>query len=215
MRPLALGVMASGRGSNLRSILEAIRRGELDAEVRMVVSDVEDCGALRIAEDAGVPGRYLPPGKYRTRLTDEAERTYVQVLREHGVEVVALAGFMRMLHETFLRAFAGRILNIHPSLLPSFAGLRGQKQALEYGVKIAGCTVHFVNEGMDTGPIIAQRAVRVEEDDTVDTLSARILEQEHGLYPEALQLVAEGRLKVEGRRVHVLSPETTQGGGPA
>lgn len=200
---LALGVLASGRGSNLGAILEAIRDGRLSAEVKVVLSDVEGCGALEIAKAHGVPAEYVAPGTFRTRLSDEAERRYVEVLRQHGVEVVALAGFMRMLHKTLLGAFRGRILNIHPSLLPSFPGLNAQRQALEHGVKVAGCTVHFVNEGMDEGPIIGQRAVRVEEGDTAETLAARILVEEHKLYAEVLQLMAEGKLSLERRRVHI------------
>ncbi len=202
--PLALGVLASGRGSNLGAILDAVKAGSLSADVRVVLSDVEGAPALDLARAAGVPALCPPTGKFRTRLSDEAERAWVDALKEHGVEVVVLAGFMRMLHGTFLSAFRGRIVNIHPSLLPSFPGLHAQRQALEYGAKVAGCTVHLVDAGMDQGPIIGQRAVRVEEDDTEETLTARILEEEHRLYPEALQILAEGRLRVEGRRVRVL-----------
>jgi len=208
---LPVGVLASGRGSNLDAILEAIESGRLAAEVRVVLSDVKGAGALEIAREAGVPALHLPTGKFKTRLSDGAEREWGEVLRGHGVKVVALAGFMRMLHGTFLSAFPGGIVNIHPSLLPSFPGLHGQRQALEHGAKVAGCTVHFVNEGMDQGPIIGQRAVRVEEGDTEETLSARILEQEHRLYPEALQLLAEGRLRIEGRRVRITNPKELAG----
>ncbi|MCK4546288.1 MAG: phosphoribosylglycinamide formyltransferase [Candidatus Eisenbacteria sp.] len=205
--PLALGILVSGRGSNMEAVLDAIGAGQLDAEVRVVLSDVESAPALRTALSRGVPALHIPTGKYRTRLSDEAEKEWVRVLREHGVEVIALAGFMRMIHETILSAFAGRIVNIHPALLPAFPGLHGQRQALDYGAKVAGCTVHFVNEGMDTGPIIGQRVVRVEADDTEQSLSARILEQEHELYPECLQLLAEGRLRIDGRRVRILSAQ--------
>jgi phosphoribosylglycinamide formyltransferase-1 len=211
-RPLPLGILASGRGSNMEAILRAIQTGRLDAEVRVVLSDVETAKALETARSFGVPAHCLPTGKYKTRLSDEAEQEWVRVLKEHGVEVIALAGFMRMIHETILRAFPSRIVNIHPSLLPAFPGLHGQRQALEYGCKVAGCTVHFVNEGMDTGPIIGQRTVVVEEGDTEDSLSARVLEQEHRLYPECLQLLAEGRLQIEGRRVHVLNPQDASRG---
>jgi phosphoribosylglycinamide formyltransferase-1 len=211
-KPLPLGILASGRGSNMEAILIAIQDGRLDAEVQVVLSDVETAPALKTARSFGVPALCLPTGKYRTRLSDDAEQEWVRVLKEHGVEVIALAGFMRMIHETILRAFSGRIVNIHPSLLPAFPGLHGQRQALEYGCRVAGCTVHFVNEGMDTGPIIGQRTVRVEEDDTEESLGARILEQEHQLYPECLQLLAEGRLRVEGRRVRVLGPQDASRG---
>jgi phosphoribosylglycinamide formyltransferase-1 len=211
---LRLGVLASGRGSNLAAILGAIRSGGLRAEVRVVLSDVPDAPALGIARAAGVPAFFLPPGDYRSRLSDEAEARWVSVLRDHGVEIVALAGFMRMLHRSFLCAFDGRIVNIHPSLLPAFAGLHAQRQALEHGVKVAGCTVHFVTEGMDAGPIIGQRAVEVLEGDTEETLAARILEEEHELYPEALELLAEGRVVLEGRRVRILSPGEGARRGP-
>ena len=212
-RRLPVGVLASGRGSNLAAILEAIESDRLDVEVRVVLSDVERAPALGLARARGIRAYPLPTGGFKTRLSDEAEREWVKVLRDHGVKVVVLAGFMRMLHRTFLSAFRDRIVNIHPSLLPAFGGLHGQRQALEYGVKVAGCTVHFVNEGMDQGPIIGQRAVRVEEHDTEESLSARILEEEHRLYPEALKILAEGRFRIEGRRVHITAPGQRAGGG--
>ncbi len=215
IRPLALGVLASGRGSNLGAILEAVESRRLSAEVKVVLSDVEGAAALDIARAAGIVALHLPTGKFRTRLSDEAEREWVEVLRRHDVRVVALAGFMRMLHGTFLSGFPQGIVNIHPSLLPSFPGLHAQRQALEHGVKVAGCTVHFVTEGMDQGPIIGQRAVPVEESDTEETLSARILEQEHRLYPDALQLLAMGRLRIEGRRVRILNGRGPVGEGRA
>ena len=208
-----LGVLASGRGSNLGAIRRAIESGRLRAELKVVLSDVEDAAALDIARAAGVPAFCLPTGKFRTRLSDDAEREWVEVLRRHDARVVVLAGFMRMLHATFLSAFPQAIVNIHPSLLPSFPGLHAQRQALEHGVKVAGCTVHYVTAGMDQGPIIGQRAVPVLEEDTEESLSARILEQEHQLYPEALQLMAEGRLRVEGRRVQVLGGGNLTGMG--
>jgi phosphoribosylglycinamide formyltransferase-1 len=208
MGKLKVGVLASGRGSNLQSIIDRSLAGEIDVEVAVVVSDVEDAYALERARQAGIPAVHVPPGRFKTKLTPEAERDYISVLDEHGVELVALAGFMRLLHDDFLGRYAGRVVNIHPALLPSFPGLHGPKQAVDYGVKWSGATVHFVDAGVDTGPIIVQAAVPVMDDDTEETLAARILEQEHRIYPEALQLIAEGKLRVEGRVVR-----TKEGGG--
>jgi phosphoribosylglycinamide formyltransferase-1 len=198
---LRVGVLASGRGSNLQAIIDSSLEGRIDVEVAVVISDVEDAFALERAREAGIPAVHVPPGKFRTKLTPESEQRCVEVLEEHDVEVVALAGFMRILHDDFLNRYAGRVVNIHPALLPSFPGLHGQRQALDYGVKWSGATVHFVDAGIDTGPIILQAAVPVLDDDTEDTLAARILEQEHRIYPEALQLLAKRKLRVEGRRV--------------
>jgi phosphoribosylglycinamide formyltransferase-1 len=198
---LKVGVLASGRGSNLQAIIDRSLAGEIDVEVALVLSDVPDAHALTRARAAGIPALHVPPGRFRTKLTPEAEARYVEVLEEHGVEIVALAGFMRILHDDFLLRYAGRVVNVHPALLPSFPGLHGPGQALSYGVKWSGATVHFVDAGVDTGPIILQAAVPVMDDDTEETLAARILEQEHRIYPEALQIIAEGRLSVEGRTV--------------
>jgi phosphoribosylglycinamide formyltransferase-1 len=203
VKKLRVGVLASGRGSNLQAIIDRSLAGDIDVEVAVVISDVPDAYALERAREAGIPAVHVPPGKFRTKLTPEAEADYVATLEEHGVEVVALAGFMRILHDDFLSRYEGRVVNIHPALLPSFPGLHGPKQAVEYGVKWSGATVHFVDAGVDTGPIIRQAAVPVMDDDTEETLAARILEQEHRIYPEALQLLAEGRLSVAGRRVLV------------
>jgi len=203
---MKVGVLASGRGSNLAAIVDAARSGSLDAEVAVVLSDVPDSAALGRARDAGIPALYRDPGRFRTKLTPEAEAQYAEVLAEHGVQVVALAGFMRILHDVFLDRFAGRVVNIHPSLLPSFPGLHAQEQALAYGVRYAGATVHFVDAGVDAGPVILQAVVPVLPDDSAESLSARILEQEHRIYPEALQLIAEGRVVVQGRRVRILPP---------
>lgn len=200
MKELRVGVLASGNGSNLQAILDASRSGAIDVEVVVVVSDVEGARALERARRAGVPALHIPPGPRRTRLSREAEALYAEALESHGVDLVALAGFMRVLHDDFLRRFNGRIVNIHPSLLPSFPGLDAQRQALEYGVKWTGATVHFVDAGVDTGPIIIQAAVPVSPDDTKETLAARVLEEEHRIYPRALQLIAEGRVRLEGRR---------------
>ena len=204
MKRLRVGVLASGRGSNLQAIIDRSKAGEIDVEVAVVVSDVPDSHALERAREAGIPAVYGPPGPFRTKLTPEAETEYAAALEGFGVQLVALAGFMRILHATFLDRFAGRVVNIHPSLLPSFPGLRAQQQALDYGVKWSGATVHFVNAGVDAGPVILQAAVPVQDGDTAESLAARILREEHRIYPEALQLIVEGRVVVEGRRVRIL-----------
>lgn len=198
---LTVGVLASGRGSNLRSIIRATAEGRVPARVVVVISNVSTAGALEIARENGIEAVCVDPKNHPDRRTYDA--ALVEVLRSHGVELVALAGYMRLVGPAFLEAFPGRVLNIHPSLLPAFPGLNAQKKALEHGVKVAGCSVFFVDEGTDTGPIIIQAAVPVHEDDTVETLSDRILAEEHRIYPEAIRLFAEGRLRVEGRRVRV------------
>lgn len=199
---LKIGVLVSGNGSNLQAIIDRIEAGELQAEISIVISDREDAYALKRAARHGIENMYIDPGKFREKR--EYEGKLVQVLKERGVELVIMAGFMRLLGPYFIREFHQRVMNIHPSLLPSFPGLRPQLQALEHGVKVSGCTVHFVDEGMDTGPIILQGAVPVYDDDTEETLSARILEKEHQIYPEAIKLYSEGRLKIEGRKVRIL-----------
>jgi phosphoribosylglycinamide formyltransferase-1 len=196
-----LGILASGRGSNCEAILRAARSGALAGRVGIVLSDRPDAPVLAKAEAMGVSARFLDPGRKGARLSPEAEAAYVEVLRGAGAEWVALAGFMRIIGKPLLEAYAGRILNIHPSLLPAFPGLNAQAQALDYGVKMAGCTVHFVNEGVDTGPILVQNAVPVREGDTAASLSARILAEEHVAYVKALNLVFSGRYRLEGRRV--------------
>ena len=202
---IRVGILGSGRGSNARCILEACERGDIPAEVAIVLSDVENAKILDRARQFGVPAKFIPPGKFKTRLEPDVEREYVKTLRDARVELVALAGFMRMLKSEFLNAFPNSVLNIHPALLPAFPGLESWKQAIDYGVKVAGCTVHFVNEGMDTGPVILQAAVPVLENDTAETLHARIQEQEHRLYPQAIRLFAERKLKIEGSRVRILA----------
>ena len=204
MPRIKVGVLASGRGSNLQAIIDASEAGEVDADVVVVISDNEEAVALERARTHGIDAVYIAPGKFKTKMEPEIEQRIVECLREHGVDLVCLAGYMRVVHETLLNAFAGRIINIHPALLPSFPGLHGQRQALDYGVKWTGCTVHFVNADVDCGAIIIQAVVPVEEDDTEESLAARILEQEHRIYPQAVQLFADGRLKPEGRRVRVL-----------
>jgi phosphoribosylglycinamide formyltransferase-1 len=199
--PLALGVLASGRGSNLQAILDAVAAGRIDVTVRAVVSDVADAFALERARRAGVPAVFVDPKGPGGKAGFEGR--VVERLREHGVAAVALAGYMRVCGPVLLAAFPGRIVNIHPSLLPSFPGLHVQQAALEHGARFSGCTVHFVDAGVDTGPIIAQAVVPVLDGDTEETLAARILRQEHRVFPLALQLLAQGRLRVVGRRVLV------------
>lgn len=213
MKKLRVGVLASGRGSNLQAIIDRSIDGDIDVELAVVLSDVADAQALERARRAGVPAVHIPAGRFKTKLEPEIEARYVEELEGHGVEVIALAGFMRILHDEFLERYAGRIVNVHPSLLPSFPGLRAQTQAFEYGVKWSGATVHFVDAGVDTGPIILQAAVQVRDDDTPDTLAARILDEEHRIYPEALQLLAEGRVRIEGRRVLIDPPSGAREGG--
>ena len=186
MKRLALGILGSGAGSNCRAILEQIRAGKLDAEARIVIADVFDAGILDVAREFGVPNVYLPPGKFRTRLEPNVEMEMVRLLRVEGVELVALAGFMRVLKEPMLGAFPRRIINIHPSLLPKFPGIESWKQALEAGEKITGCSVHYVDAGIDRGEIIAQRKVPVLPGDTPESLHARIQIAEHALYPEVI-----------------------------
>lgn len=204
--PLRLGVLVSGRGSNLQSILDAIAAGRLAAVAQVVVSDREDAGALERARRAGVPALAIDPGRYRTRLDDAAEAEIVRILRAHQVELVVLAGFMRVLHAAVLEAFSGAIINIHPSLLPAFPGIDAQRQALEYGVKVTGCTVHFVDDAVDQGPIIGQRAVPVLPNDTRDQLAERILAEEHRLLVDVLGHLAAGGVEREGRRVWIGDP---------
>ena len=197
--PLGLGVLASGRGSNLQAILEACARPGFPARVVVVVADRERAPALEHARQHRVPAIWLNPKDFGDRAAyDEALR---RLLDEHRVGLVCLAGFMRILTPGLVRAYAGRIVNVHPSLLPAFPGLAAQRQALEHGVRVAGATVHFVDDGVDTGPIILQASVPVHPDDTEETLSARILLEEHRLYPEAIRLFAEGRLTLAGRKV--------------
>jgi phosphoribosylglycinamide formyltransferase-1 len=191
MTKLALGILGSGKGSNCRAVLEQISSGILGAEARLVVSDVFDAGILDIAREFGVANVYLPPGKFRTRLEPNVEMELVRLLKEAGVELVVLAGFMRLLKEPMLEAYPGRIINIHPSLLPKFPGIESWKQALEAGEKITGCSVHYVDAGIDSGEIIAQRKVLVLPGDTPESLHARIQVAERALYPEVIARFCE------------------------
>jgi phosphoribosylglycinamide formyltransferase 1 len=192
---IVLGVLVSGSGTNLQAILDAIRQGTLEARVAVVVSNVPDAGAIERARTAGVETVVIDHRGFADRAAFDA--AVVRVLRERGVELVVLAGFMRMLTPVLLDAFPMRVVNVHPALLPAFPGIRGQRQALDYGVRVAGCTVHFVDGGTDTGPIIAQAAVPVNDDDDAATLTARILEKEHELLPRVLGWIAQGRVSVE------------------
>ncbi len=196
---LRLGVLGSGQGSNFVALAEAIDSGAVPARVALVLSDVADAGILRHAAERSIPAQHLPPGPFRTKLDEAAEAACLNALREARVDLVVLAGFMRILKGELLRAFEGRVINIHPSLLPSFPGLAAWKQALDYGVKVTGCTVHFVDQGVDTGPIIGQRAVPVLEGDTPETLHARIQAAERELYPAVVAALARGEIKVRGR----------------
>jgi phosphoribosylglycinamide formyltransferase-1 len=193
-----LGILLSGRGSNFEAIADNVARGAIDAEIAIVISNRAEAPGLEAARRRGLPAVSLPSkGLDRTVY----ESLLAAELNRHAVDLVCLAGYMRLLSAGFIREFAGRVLNIHPSLLPSFPGLDAQHQALEHGVKVTGCTVHFVDEYLDAGPILIQAAVPVLDDDTVEDLSARILQQEHRIYSEAIQMVLSGRLRVEGRRV--------------
>ncbi|MEA3492912.1 MAG: phosphoribosylglycinamide formyltransferase [Candidatus Margulisiibacteriota bacterium] len=202
MKMINIGMLISGKGSNLQAIIDASERGNVPAKVAMVISNKPNAFGLERAKKHGIPTAVFEPKKFQDKNTYELE--IVKVLKQHKVDLVCLAGYMRIAGEVLLEHFQGKLLNIHPALLPSFPGLHVQKAALEHGVKISGATVHFVDEGCDTGPIVIQAAVPVLENDTEETLSARILEQEHRIYPQAIKLFAEGKLKIEGRKVRVL-----------
>lgn len=195
-----LGVLGSARGSNMAAMADACKAGQMPAEVAVVLSDVADAGILARAKERGIRGEFIAPGGFRTKLDEEAERAYVSALQQARVDLVVLAGFMRILQGDFLRAFPQRVVNIHPALLPSFPGLEAWKQALDHGVKVTGCTVHFVDQGIDTGPIIAQQTVPVQDNDTPATLHARIQEAERALYPRAVAALLQGKVVVQGRR---------------
>ena len=194
-------MLGSGKGSNFVALAEACAAGRIPGEVAMVLSDVADAGILKRAEAQGIPAHFIAPGKFRTKLDEEAEQAFVEALRAANVDLIALAGFMRVLKGDFLKAFEGRIVNIHPSLLPCFPGLAAWKQALDYGVKVTGCSVHFVDAGVDSGPIIAQQTVPVLDDDTAETLHQRIQAAEHELYPRCVAAIARREIAVDGRRV--------------
>ena len=192
-----LGILISGRGSNMVAILDAIRDGRLDAEAAAVISNVESAPGLLKARELGVETLFI---SHRGRTREEHDTELIAQLQKRGVTLVCLAGYMRLISPLFVRSFHNRLLNIHPSLLPAFPGLDSQRQALEHGVKVTGCTVHLVDEELDHGPIVMQCAVEVRQDDSVESLSARILEQEHRVYPQAIARVLSGDFRVEGRR---------------
>ena len=198
-----VAILASGRGSNMAALVTAMREGKIKADPALVLSNNPGAAGLSRARQWGIPTEVLDHRQLRPR--EAHERAVLDTLARYQVDLVCLAGYMRLLGKTFVHAYQHRMMNIHPSLLPAFPGLDAQAQALLYGAKMAGCTVHFVDEVPDGGPIILQAAVPVLEDDTEETLSARILEQEHRIYPEAVALFFDGRLKVDGRRVHVLA----------
>lgn len=206
-RKYRVGVLGSGKGSNMVAIADACAAGTVPAEIAVVLSDVPEAGILAHARARNLPARYLDPGKFRTKLDEAAERAYVSALQEAQVDLVVLAGFMRILKGDFLRAFPQRVINIHPSLLPSFPGLEAWKQALDYGVKHTGCTVHFVDQGVDTGPIIGQETVPILNDDTAATLHERIQQAERRLYPAVVAALAQGRVSVIGRRTFIKTGE--------
>jgi phosphoribosylglycinamide formyltransferase-1 len=200
-RKFRVGVLGSGKGSNFVAVADACASGRVPAEIAIVLSDVQSSGILAHARERNVSAQFIEPGKFRTKLDDNAERAFVDELLRAKVDLIALAGFMRVLKGEFLRTFEGRIINIHPSLLPSFPGLEAWKQVLDYGVKVTGCTVHFVDAGVDSGPIIAQQTVPVLDSDSAETLHQRIQLAEHELYPKCVAAIARGEISIQGRRV--------------
>lgn len=204
-KKVRIGVLASGRGSNLQAIIDAIEAGKVDAKIVLVLSNKKDAVALERARKHGLTDVFLDPKPFAGRpdSREAYDRAVLDVLRKHDVDLVLLAGYMKIVTPVLVKAYENRMMNIHPSLLPSFPGLDAQKKALEYGVQLSGCTVHFVTDGVDEGPIIIQAAVPILEGDTPEALAARILVEEHKIYPKAVQLYAEGRLKVDGRIVRI------------
>lgn len=194
-------MLGSGQGSNFTALADAVAAGRIPAEIAIVLSDVETAGILARARERKLPAHFIPPGQFRTKLDEAAERAFVAALQAARVDLVVLAGFMRVLKGDFLRAFEGRIVNIHPSLLPSFPGLEAWKQALDHGVKVTGCTVHFVDAGVDAGAIIGQQTVPVRDDDTAESLHQRIHAAEHELFPRCVAALARREISVSGRRV--------------
>ena len=204
MKPkLGIGVLVSGSGSNLQSIIDRMEKGCLDAEIKMVISNNPDAYALERCRKHHIPAVVVRHQDFRTR--EDFDRQMIDVFKSHQVDLVVMAGFMRVLTPLFLNAFSMKIMNIHPALLPAFPGTHVQQKAIDYGVKFSGCTVHFADEGVDTGPVIIQAVVPVLVDDTADTLAARILKEEHRIYPQAIQFYAEGRIQINGRNVFILN----------
>ncbi|MEO0293780.1 MAG: phosphoribosylglycinamide formyltransferase [candidate division WOR-3 bacterium] len=204
--PCKVGVLVSGRGSNLQAIIDKSQKGEIDAKVVVVISDNPEAYALERAKKAGIKSYYIDPETEKPVLVGKAEDKYIEILRENEVDLVCLAGFMRIVKTKLISEFKWRMMNIHPSLLPSFKGLNAQKKALDYGVRFSGATVHFVTEDVDGGPIILQAVVPVYQDDTVETLSERILKEEHRIYPEAIDLFSKNKLRIENNKVFILEP---------
>lgn len=200
---LKLAIFGSGSGTNCQAIINAIEAGTLDAEIKCILADKEDAYILERARKHHIPAIYFDCAPFKSKLDGEAEQHVLKVLKEHDVNFIALAGFMRIVKDGLLKAFEGRMINIHPSLLPSFPGLDSGKQAFEYGVKFTGCTVHFVDAGVDTGAIINQKMISIDNDDTLDSMMEKLHAQEHIAYPEALQWIAEGRIHLDGRRITI------------
>ena len=196
-----IGVLGSGKGSNFAAVADACAAGKIPADIAIVLSDVDNAGILSLSRDRQVPARFIPPGKFRAKLDDDAERSFVDALRAADIQLLVLAGLMRILKGDLLRMFDGRIVNIHPSLLPSFPGLEAWKQALDHGVKVTGCTVHFVDSGVDSGAIIGQQTVPVLDNDNPESLLQRIHTAEHELYPKCIAAIARGEIALSGRRV--------------
>ena len=196
-----IGVLASGRGTNLQAIIEDIKEGKIEGRISIVVSDNRNAFALKRAEQNNIETQYIDFNKFKSR--EDYDKRVVECLEENGVDLVVLAGYMRILSSYFIRTYRNKIMNIHPALLPSFPGLHAQRQTIEYGVKISGCTVHFVDEGVDSGPIILQKSVEVKAADTEESLAEKILKEEHQIYPRAIQLFSQGRLIIKGRKVFI------------
>jgi len=193
--------LVSGRGTNLQAIIEAVEEGKIAGEIKVVMSDNPDAYALKRAQQYHIDTRYIHFKEFKNR--EDYDKEIIKILKEKKIELVALAGYMRILSPYFIRTYKNKIINIHPALLPSFPGLHAQRQTLEYGAKVSGCTVHFVDEGVDSGPIILQKAVEVSDDDTEESLAEKILKEEHQIYPRAIQLFSESRLMIKGRRVFI------------
>ncbi len=206
MEKIDLGVLVSGGGTNLQSIIDSIEEGKLDATIQVVISNVPGVRSVERARKHNIPAVVIDHENFATR--EDFDREVVSVLQNHHVDLVIMAGFMRILTPVLLRAFPLKIMNIHPALLPAFQGLHVQQKAFDYGVKFSGCTVHFADEGVDTGPIIVQAVVPVYDDDTAEMLQQRILKEEHRIYPQAIQLYAEGRIEVSGRKVRIKDPRS-------
>ena len=196
-----IGVLVSGRGTNLQAIIEAIEEGKIEGEIKIVMSDHPKACALKRAQQYLIDTRYIDFKEFKNR--EDYDKEIIKSLKEKKIDLVVLAGYMRILSPYFIRTYKNKIINIHPALLPSFSGLHAQGQAVKYGVKVSGCTVHFVDEGVDSGPIVLQRALEVKDDDTEESLAERILKEEHQIYPQAIQLFSQGRLMIKGRRVFI------------